>query len=202
MILCGIVGVFMIIDAYIPHPIISGTSNRVTSGLIIVSSFALALGLASLIYMHVNKIRRQVPGWGYSIVTLTGLVVVAVLGVGWNIVEGTPVYWVYRNMIIPMAMTMFSMLAFFIASAAYKAFRARTIEATVLLAAGIIVMLGQIPVGDMISGGFISQFKDWILNYPSMAVQRAIYLGLALSMVATSLRIIFGIERTYLGGRD
>jgi hypothetical protein len=100
-----------------------------------------------------------------------------------------------------MASTMFSLLAFYIASAAYKAFRARSLEATVLLLAAIIVMLAQVPIGMAISR-WIPQISDWILNVPNMAAKRGIALGVGLGMTATSLKIMLGIERTYLGSGD
>ena len=202
VIVCFVVGTFTIFASFIPQPTISGLKGNLGNWLVVVSSFAVALGLSSLLYSHIGKIRRQIPGWGYSAVTLTALLVTSVIGVAWGLGSDKPIDWIYMKMQMPMALTMFSMLAFFIASAAYKAFRARTIEATVLLIAGVIVMLGQIPLGGMASGGIIPEIKDWILENPNMGVQRAIYLGLALAMVATSLRIILGIERTYLGGGD
>jgi hypothetical protein len=130
-----------------------------------------------------------------------------------------PFMWMYDFMFVPMQATMFSILAFYIASAAYRAFRARTKEATVLLVTAIIVMLGRVPLGSYLlwiyRGGhwvqlmgldgksaFLSWFTEWILNNPSMAAQRGIMIGIGLGVIATSLRIIFGIERTYMGGGD
>ena len=115
--------------------------------------------------------------------------------------------WIFLHVFVALDATMFSLLAFFIASAAFRAFRARTPEATALLIAGCIVMLGRVPVGEWLGKIPHTQIDlpaiaSWILNEPNAAAQRGILLGVILSQVAISLRIIFGIERTYMGGGD
>jgi len=62
-------------------------------------------------------------------------------------------------------------------------------------------MLGEVPLGQMISK-WIPKTSTWILNVPNLASKRAIMIGEGLGMTATSLKILLGIERTYLGGGD
>ncbi|MCD6246685.1 hypothetical protein J7J58_07305, partial [candidate division WOR-3 bacterium] len=101
----------------------------------------------------------------------------------------------------PMQAAMFSLLAFYIASAAFRSFRARTPEATVLLITATIVMLGRVPIGSLIYRG-LPGITEWILSTVSLAAQRGILLGVGLGSIATSMKIILGIERSYLGGGE
>jgi hypothetical protein len=98
---------------------------------------------------------------------------------------------------------MFALLAFFVASASYRAFRARNKEATLLLISGFLVMLGAVPIGEILSipGVFsVAEVSDFIMNVPVMSVQSGIMIGVALGVISTSLRLILGIERSHLGG--
>ena len=99
-----------------------------------------------------------------------------------------------------MQSTVFSLLAFYVASAAYRGFRARSGESLILVIAAMIVLVGRVPLGDWISP-YIPATADWVLNVPALAAKRAILIGIGLGMIATSLKVILGIERTYLGGR-
>jgi len=94
---------------------------------------------------------------------------------------------------------MFALLAFFVASAAFRAFRARNIEAALLLGSAIIVLLAQAPIGRWITTA-LPHLSDWILDILSNGSRRAIIMGAAVGAIATGLRVILGIERSHLGG--
>lgn len=107
--------------------------------------------------------------------------------------------------------TMFSLLAFFVASASFRAFRVKSKEAGLLMGAAFIVMLGNVPIGNLVTKilGYIPIFgryldiamiKEWIMTYPSSAAQSAILIGAMLGSISASMKIIFGVERSHLGG--
>jgi hypothetical protein len=112
--------------------------------------------------------------------------------------EGRVFTWMYDNIFRPCDATMFSLLAFFIASAAFRAFRARNIEAALLLGAAILVLLGRAPIGRAMSET-LPAISDWIVNVPNNGSRRAIMMGAAMGAIATGLRVILGLERSHLG---
>jgi hypothetical protein len=196
-----IVGILIVAQYFIPRWPFNQLFDTLNTWYMIVLFFAVILGIGNLIKLHTRKVQRKTPGWGYSIVLVGSLATMSVAGIGWGLERGTFFYWLWQNIHIPMASTMFSLLAFFIASASYRAFRARSVEATLLLAAAIVVMLGRIPLGPLIHDK-LPNLADWIMKYPNMAGQRAIMIGIALGTVSYCLRVILGIERTYLGTGD
>jgi hypothetical protein len=112
--------------------------------------------------------------------------------------DGRLYTWVYNYVFAPCNATMFALLAFYIASAAFRAFRARNLEAALLLGAGIVLLLGRAPIGRLIHDS-LPAIADWIIDVPNNAGRRAIIMGSALGAIVTGLRVILGMERQHLG---
>jgi len=217
LIICFICGIAMIIQFFIPHRASQIVFRRALDWTLVISVFAFVLGIGSLIHVHWVKISRRGDNWQYSLLVFLGLIGMTLVGLI-NGQEGKAFLWLYNNIQVPLDATMFSLLAFFMASAAFRAFRARTLEATLLLIAAIIVMFGNAPVGKWLWNqmGVIplinklveaipalpENAKDWILDNPNMSSRRAIILGIGLGGISQALRIILGIERSHLGGGD
>lgn len=204
-------GLFMILQFFVPHAVGTQGYDLFLKWARIIGAFAFVLGIVSLFKTHWGKIRRQRSGWVYSVVTLVSFGFMVWAGLLYcqpgeavraqllTIEEGTLFTWVFDNVQVPLDATMFALLAFFIGSAAYRTFRARNVEATILLVTAIIVMLGRVPIGEMLYDRMPGLY-EWIMQYPAVAGKRGILFGVALGSIATSLRIILGIERSHLGG--
>ena len=192
-------GLFLFIQYFVPHRVSIVIGDRALEWLMIVSTFALLLGVVSLVRLHVMKIQRRHKDWPFSTITIVGLVIMMLVGFITGREEDTPFMWMFRHIQIPIEATMFSLLAFYMASAAFRAFRVKSLEATLLLLSAVIVMLGRVSFGRAVR---IPEITDWILKVPNTATKRGILIGVALGMIATSLKIMLGIERSYLGGGD
>ena len=200
LVLCFVFGIVMIFTQFSPHSFSQGIYEEVISWALIIGPFALVLATVTLIQTHTARIRRRTEHWQYSLVVFAGLIIMVVVGASGP--QNSIFEWLYNNVQLPMDATMFSLLAFFIASAAYRAFRARTFEASLLLITALIVMMGNVPVGDLLSNDTASKAREWILDNPNLSARRGIILGVSLGVISQSIRIILGIERSYLGGGD
>ena len=102
---------------------------------------------------------------------------------------------------------MFAMLAFYVASAAFRAFRAKNIEASLLLGTAFIILLGRTFAGvaltawlpDWLAGLKLENLTVTIMKVFNTAGNRAIMIGIALGIVSTSLKVLLGVDRSYLG---
>ncbi len=206
-------GIFGAVAFFVPYPAIR-TADEIMRNDVqrIITAFSLVLGVGSIVQHHLLKIKRKAEFWPYSYITIITLVITAIIGVFGGIDVTRPgilptrigsfsfhIQTIYSNMMVPLAATMFSLLAFFMSSAAYRAFRARNLEATLLLLAAFILMLGAVPLGRLIHRQ-LPAFAEWILAVPNTASKRGILFGVELGIFATSLKIILGIERGWLGG--
>ena len=191
-------------------PIVGQISNQLLDWLIIIGGFTLLLGVVSILRVSWQSVERRKEGWMYKIALIVSLLAMAIpslLPISWSPLlgrfEGSIYDWLFMNLQATMMATMFATLAFYIASAAYRAFRARTPEATLLLLTAILVMFWRVPIGEAILNqlpGDLPYFiNKFVMNGANTAVQRGIIIGAALGAAAMSLRIILGIERTYMG---
>lgn len=115
--------------------------------------------------------------------------------------------WIFDTFYSPLMSTVFALLAFYIVSATYRAFRVSSLYGGVMVFSALIVMAGQVPVGNWLFGHFLpsgsslSDVGEWILYIPNMAAQRAMYIGIGLHVILLSFRILSGQE-PYLPGRE
>jgi hypothetical protein len=202
-----IMGITMVIATYFFVP---GTAEReattmLTASVDILVATAGVIGLVVLLRHHGLNISRRGRFWKYSIITIIGVALYLIVGLYGiatherHLMLASELFeWVYLELYVHMDMTIFSLLAFFIASAAYRAFRLRSLEASVLLIVGSLMLLGRAPIGGVIWEGFPT-IADWLLTVPNAAGNRAITIGIAIGAISLAIRQLMGIERGYLG---
>ena len=199
-------GFFYAIIYYVAVPGVvdlQAVSDQLLAYITAVLTAAFAIGVINLTRVHWINIKRKRATWRYSIIlllSLYGMLVFSVIAspfaldpnatvIPASVIQfSTPIWdFLYYKVLVNINSSIFSLLAFFIASAAYRAFKARSVESTILLVAGLLVILGQAPIADLIWPG-LSMIRDWIMAFPNTAGQRGILIGAALGIIVFSVR--------------
>jgi hypothetical protein len=160
--------------------------------------FALLVGLGNLMKVHIGRTVKRERGWPYSLIVVGSALTVVALGLMGGGPGDASVAWVFQWIYQPLGAAIFSLLAFFLTTALFRALHIRSAEAIVLLIAALVVVIGQAPFGATPPIDIAASVKDWLLDYPVLAGIRAIVLGVAFGAVATSLRALLGFDRTYM----
>lgn len=198
----------------------------------VVVGFTILLGTYNLWRIHLNRVSRRRPGWGYSVVFFVAFVAMTIAAFwrdwgDWFPQRTPPPAWIkapgpgqmdlytvlFNGLLRNLEATMFSILAFYIVSAAYRAFRIRSLESAILMLTAVLLMLGQVPIGTLLTawippestfaGLRVENMSQWVLVTINAPVQRAIGFGLSLGQLAMALRIWLSLERgTYFGAEE
>lgn len=196
----------------------------------ILTGFLLGLGIFSLLRIHGARLIKKQKDWFFSLMLLICLFAIAIIGlVDWQMgldpVNGPKLvdrqFWsiwqyskdlLFDGLLQEMDAAFFSVIAFYILSAAYRAFRIRSIEATILLATALIVMVslmgaieyqwGEVINGwtDKDPGNFLNNLKltsisAWLRDNVQTPSLRAIQFGIGIGALAMGLRLWLSLER-------
>ena len=224
------VGGFVLIGAYF-IPYTQGWGENVAVWFDVLAAIAFVLGGGNLLKTHLKRVSDRVRGWGYSVIVLASFLITLWIGIGKAGVNPSPQFpefawsgqyrqigsgfwYLFEYAFVPLTATMFSLLAFYIASAAFRAFRAKNLEASLLLGTAFIILLGRTFAGVALTswidpavwGGFtyftglrVENLTVYIMSVFNTAGNRAIMIGIALGIVSTSLKVLLGMDRSYLG---
>jgi len=190
MALLGFLGFLMVASYFSTIEILGYFSRELQNWSSIIS--AIALGFAAFILLR-QHVPRSLKGNIYSIALVGSMGLLPIL----YLITGSTVSfqynWVYQTWVGRLDPSMYSLVAFSIISGLYRAFRVRNIDSLLLLVTAIILLIGQVPVG-----GVLKPVVNWFLDVLNTGGYRGVQLGIGIGLFAYALRLLIGIERTWL----
>ncbi|MBD3171317.1 hypothetical protein GF326_02480 [Candidatus Bathyarchaeota archaeon] len=183
---------------FIEIPALEAASTKLITITAIVNAVTLILALNSQIRRGINIVQRRQTGWyfkAYMIITMILMVIFAFFGR-----ETGPYHWVMYAVINPLSSVNYGILAFYMASTAARAFRARNTQAMLLLATGFIVLLYQAPL----TGAYAPWLEPIALYFGDtfgMAAGRMFLISVTVGAIVFGVRVLIGEETSVLGIR-
>lgn len=192
-----------VIPYYIDIAPVKTAADQMQTIVLIIVACATFVGVISILQVHGKRIQRRSEGWYYSIIVVLGTAIMALTGLPFPEaglgVNNSIFNYIFTNAMTPLGGTMYSIIAFFITSAAFRAFRAKNVESSIVLVAGTIMVMGNAPLFTN-ALPVLADISLWIREVPNMATMRGVMIGAALGAIALAMRTLMGIERGYLRG--
>jgi uncharacterized membrane protein YozB (DUF420 family) len=194
-----ICGVTVVVAYFFKIPSVQNLAqNYILKWQSVIAVFALGLGAVNIIRIHVKNVQKEQGKNLFSLALLITFIITILVGLFFG--QASKQYrFIFDYINVPTGSAIFSLLAFYIGTAAYRAFRAKNAEAAILLLTGCVVMLGRVPIGAKILP-FTPAWTDWIMSVLNVGGQRGVMVAGAIGFIAVSLRIIIGLERRTYGG--
>jgi hypothetical protein len=106
--------------------------------------------------------------------------------------------WFQLAILNPTGSVIYSSLAFYMASAGARAFRARSPQAALLLIAGVFVLLGQAPLTGVYFP-ILGAFREYLTGTFSLAASRIFAISVTVGATVLGVRILTGNESEAIG---
>jgi hypothetical protein len=192
-----VVGLILLGEFFLKIPAIATASGEIQNWGVIIAAFALALAAINLIRIHATRIARGGREAIHSTILVGGLAVTFISGVFLG-TKSVSFDFIFQGIYTPLAAAFYAMTAFHLASASYRAFRAKNAQAAALLVTGMLLMLGRAPIGEVMWNRFPA-IADWIMGVINLAGSRGIIISTSVGVTGVGLRVLLGIDRSHLG---
>lgn len=189
---------FIVLAGYL-YPIDLLVQLRVllTDWTMILAAMAALIGIANLIFVQMDKLRRREKNSIYGVLLVISLIVT--FGVG--LVFGPESLWIrlaVEAVVVPVEASLMAILAVTLVYASIRLLRRRTDVMSVLfLVAAVLFLIAVMPtpIGPIPGNWLLASALDLFASGGA----RGLLIGIALGTLLTGLRVLFGIDRPYGG---
>jgi hypothetical protein len=208
VLIAGVSGLIVLLDFAGSGGVVAAAAQLLVNWAAVITAIALLLGIFGVAGSHLQTVRRRSADWPYSIVLLTGMALVIVVGIFFPLPDqnGTlvlprslaeqPIRALFAAVYQPLASSLLALLAFFSLSAALRALGRRSAEATVIVVVAALVLIAQLaPVAALPGVGLAVQ---WLNDYVTLAGARGLLIGASLGALVASVRVLLGFDMPYL----
>ena len=208
-------GIYFFIAFFLPEHIVAGRTDfqwtryndEISDAFQVIFYVSIGLGVINIFRVYGYQVVRGRKGWPNALALIIGMLVMTVAGLWSEFGKSDAVSAFFQDFLFTgiynnLGSAMFSLLAFYIAGAAYRSFRVQSVEAGLMMLAALVVMIGQIPLGFYLWHQFPT-IRNWLMTQVSTPGIRAIIFGILVAFLVTAVRMWLSLERgsSKAGGR-
>ncbi|MEZ4675608.1 MAG: hypothetical protein R2932_15360 [Caldilineaceae bacterium] len=163
---------------------------------VLLSAFGLLLGTANILFVHLHRIASGQAEWGFSLALVATAFATLVAGLLQPTGVTSPtVEWIFDSLLAPGQATLYAIVIFFMAAAAYRYLRITALGGAWMLSGALLMLLIQMPASRTLFAPLVGDLMAWLLQSPIMATLRGALLGSALALLVVGARYLLGREQ-------
>lgn len=189
-------GVVVLVGYFIQLPLLFSLRQVLLQWASILFATVLLIGVLNLGRAHLRKITDRKAGWPYSLALLAALVITLVAGLVFS-PSGSPTRWIFNYIQLPVEASLLAVLAvILIYTSARMLGRRQDLFSIIFLTVLLFVLFASVTLfQEKIPA--LANIYGWIVQVWAVGGSRGLLLGIALGVIATGLRAIFGSDRPY-----
>jgi hypothetical protein len=207
VLIAGVVGLIVLVDYAGAGGAVAPVAQLLVGWAAVITAVGLLLGILSVVGSHVQRVRRRSADWAYSLILILGMLAVIVAGIFFPLpgsggvvlpasLAEIPIRTVFRVVYEPLASSLLALLAFFSLSAALRALRRGSAEATVIVVVAALVLVAQLPTVAALP--LVGTTLQWLNDYVALAGARGLLIGAAIGALVAGVRVLLGFDTPYL----
>ncbi len=178
-------------DRLVYLPPLRAVATQLYSWALLLAAFALILGVVNVAWIHFRQVLIGSDGWQHSLALVLILLFVLIAGlINEDGVRSPLVEWLFDSIIAPGQATLFALLAFFMAAAAYRFLRVGATGGAWMLAGALLVIVAQMPLTNALLPAPLTNLAAWLLQVPGMAALRGALLGSGFALLIVAVRFL------------
>mgnify|MGYP003502726693 CR=1 FL=1 len=190
-------GLIVLLGYFYPLDALTQLRIMLTDWAVIIAAMAVLVGIANLVFVQMDKIRKREKNSIYGALLILSLIATFGLGLVFG-PENQFMRLAVDAIIVPVEASLMAILAVTLVYASIRLLRRRAdVMTTIFLLVAVIFLIAMMPTP------FGSVPGDWIIvqfaNMFSSGGARGLLIGIALGTLLTGIRVLFGIDRPYGG---
>jgi hypothetical protein len=193
-------GLFILVGTLLPFQILVPVRLELLHWAVIISSVAVLVGIANLLGVHLQKVRRREKNSLHSAILILSMSFTLIIGVLFK-PNGAWMQMIFEGVIFPVEASLMALLTVTLIYASVRLLRRRTdimsivfigAAALTIFASVSLPLIGEMPLlGDVI--------RPWLTSTLAAGGARGLLLGVALGALTTGLRVLFAFDRPFGG---
>jgi uncharacterized membrane protein len=187
-----------ILQYYIDIPLLQNLASDLRTWALIMTAVASGVGVINIGIRYGRRISERREYWYLYVWTLLVMAIVAVVGLIPPFATHTIFEWIITNVYMPADASIYAMVFLDIVHAFYRSFRARNIDATILLMAAFFIMIYNAPATSFYLPS-VAPIGKWLLDNVGTASNRGIGIVTAIGTLAFTYRVMVHKETSVVG---